>query len=692
LKYSFFRYLFLLTLLLGTMSAATEAESSDQGKPGLKLPASIGLKLPPASGVSLEGISVANAENNSDRKSQNSRQGLKLPPTTGLKLPGFLSKSGGFMGEKEQRVQAKLVLSHSSLTPGAEFYALIPMDVLEGWHIYGSEEKVSKPTRVELLSASFELISQVHGPSKFHTMKFGDEEMRSHWLKSPIYLAVRLKLRKDLSLPSELKLALRVHYQPCTDTSCLMPASLDLESKLSIGALKEELWPGEAKEILSSINKLHPDFFQKPESLKEKSVSEESNPLDKALEGGAFFALLMAFVWGLFASLTPCIYPMIPITVSLFAQGDSSSRLTRFVNALFYVFGIALMYACLGYLASWTGQDLGSWLAYPPVAIGLSLIMLALALSMFGLFELDLPYALKERLSGIEGQSKIALFLMGAAMGFVASPCVGPFAGSIILWLAKNPGSPFFGFLMMASFGLGMGVLFLIIALFSAEILPRSGMWMVKLKQVMGFFLVGVAWYFQQTVLPFAVIEAGWALYLVAAGSLMGAFVSLEWSSPWHQKLSKGLGILLFVYGALQLLAPNLPKQSVNSPQKLQSKKQQIYKSREDGLKAARKSGKPLMLYFHASWCIPCRKIKSTVFPDPEIQKLLQEYEIAWLDCTQGDSEEAQLKNEFYSSASMPFFAIHKSSGRHLKTLDFHGAPSIEELKQILNSGIAANQ
>jgi len=597
----------------------------------------------------------------------------------GIELPGLksITESKARLGLRQKSpIGLEAFLTHQEMQPRDTLGLLIRFSMEEEWHIYGTEEEIGTPTHIRLLSDEFQLISQTLSPSKVHTAGEGDLKIISHWLENKSFAFASLSLKENLILPPETTLRFEVVYQPCTKTTCLRKMTKEFSIPLKIGRTRKvqiENWMEEIPAFLAILKPVDDPV----------KTQKDSSP-EKLLDQGAWMALLSAFLWGLLASLTPCVYPMIPITVSLFSQGSSQSRGKRVFAALVYVLGIALSYAALGMAASYSGKDLGSWLANPYVAVSLAILMVLLALSMFGLFELDLPYSLKEKLNQIEGTSPITLFLMGGVMGFVAAPCVGPFFGAIMIWLVKNPGEPIFGFLMMLSFGLGLGVLFLMVALFSQSILPKSGTWMVTLKKAMGFVLLGMALYFLNFVLDKNSAQMAWGIYILCAGSLMGAFVSLSWDDPWWKKISRGTGILLFAYGSLLILQTQGFLISTGQPSQISTTKQKIFTNHNEALQEGLRQKKPVFLYFGAKWCIPCKKIKEVVLKDSRVKRELNRFIFTMLDCTKDDSHGARVKKEVYNSPHMPFFAFHSSNGKHLQDLDINRAVGIEELLEVL--------
>ena len=587
-------------------------------------------------------------------------------PKLGLKLSSFKKPATADTGP----VKFEVSQSHEKISTGTEVSVMIKFMLDSGWHIYGSREPIGTPTSLRIVnSADWEFVSVKQSEATSHQISLGEEKSYVSWfLENGALMGLTAR-----SITGQGKLFLEAVWQPCTLTSCGMVKTQTIEVLHETGEEKKR-----------AVSQEFSTFFLSSEA--EESNASGGDPIS----GDWWVVLFQAFLWGLLASLTPCVYPMIPITVSLFSGDLHSSKSLRFFRALMYVLGIVLVYALLGVVAAKTGRDLGSWLANPVVAVLLSLLMLLFALSMFGLFEIDLPQAWKQKLNSVEGTNPKTLFFMGCAMGFVAAPCVGPFAGAIILYLVKHPESLLFGFLMMASFGLGMGVLFLVLALFSQNILPRSGAWMVSVKQCMGFVLILVAFHFQTVFLSEEQITLGYSLWFFVGGILFGGLFRLTPSDPFIFRIRQALGLLMILYGLFGMLELRFPSLKgsftgfTGAKASVAQSNKPIYSTRDEAVKAGKNASSPVMLYFTAKWCIPCRQIKETVLPDPLIQKELQRFEVGILDCTEADSEAATIKSQYYESASMPFFAFYDKSGKHRKDLDQHGKIGKEELLKIL--------
>ena len=230
------------------------------------------------------------------------------------------------------------------------------------------------------------------------------------------------------------------------------------------------------------------------------------NPFDSPLQGyletGSLLAFLSVFGAGLLTSFTPCIYPMIPITVGIIGGTGKTSRLQAFSLALTYVVGMALTYAALGVVASLTGQIFGRISASPYVLLAIANIIILFGLSMLDVFTLPMPRFLAGKRAGSNRSGYIGTFGMGLASGLVAAPCTAPVLGVVLAFVATRH-SVVFGGLLLFTFAMGMNMLLLAIGTFAGLLtaLPRSGMWMVRIKKAMGYLMIGVGEYF--------LIEAG---------------------------------------------------------------------------------------------------------------------------------------------------------------------------------------
>src|SRR5512137_1723199 len=275
--------------------------------------------------------------------------------------------------------------------------------------------------------------------------------------------------------------------------------------------------------------------------------------LARLLGEGSALAYGAAFAGGVLTSLTPCVYPLIPITVSIFGARKAGSRRQAILLSALYVLGIAVMYSALGVGAALTGRAFGSVMQNPWVMGAVALVFASMAASMFGAFELQLPAGLQARLSGVGGAGYAGALAMGLVAGVVAAPCTGPVLAAALAFVATK-GSVAFGLGIMFAYALGLGLLFFLIGAFSVS-LPKSGAWMDTVKSVFGVALLAAAGVFLKDAVPGArpLFLASRTAALAAAGLaglgvLLGAFHG-SFHAPGLHRLLKGAGVVLVVGG-----------------------------------------------------------------------------------------------------------------------------------------------
>ena len=346
-----------------------------------------------------------------------------------------------------------------------------------------------------------------------------------------------------------------------------------------------------------------------------------------------FWAFLVIFAWGIAASLTPCVYPMIPITMVIVgAKGGGKAK--GFLLSLTLVLGMAVTYTLLGVIAASTGHAFGASAQHPAFLIPVSLLFGLFALSLFGVFEIRLPAALQSRLQE-SGPRKgfLGAFLMGLVLGPLSAPCVGPVIGTILLAIAAE-GHVLLGALQLFTFALGMGVLFLAVGTFSAS-LPRSGAWLVKLKQVMGLVALGFAIWNVRSISPEWLNQALWAVVLLLTAGVFGVFRTAEGLAP---AFSKALGLLALVIGLfLGLRAAEsglglelLPKARGNPVEQTEAWKQVWMEQDFEGALAKAKADKKLLVVdVWAEWCAACKELDEKTWPAPGVSTWIAQNAVA---------------------------------------------------------------
>ncbi|HSE11379.1 MAG TPA: protein-disulfide reductase DsbD, partial [Rudaea sp.] len=365
--------------------------------------------------------------------------------------------------------------------------------------------------------------------------------------------------------------------------------------------------------------------------------TEEQRLATLLTRGNLFFALGTFFILGIGLAFTPCVLPMVPILSSIIVgQGASVTRLRAFTLSLAYVLGMAFTYAALGVLVGLFGasMNLQAALQSPPVLIGFALVFVLLALSMFGLYELQLPQAWQNRVNALSqnqrGGEYVGVAIMGSLSSLVVSPCLSaPLAGALIV--ISSTGDAMLGGSALLALGLGMGVPLLLIGSSGAQLLPRAGAWMNNVKAVFGVLLIGVAVWLLERVIPAQMTLLLWALLAVGVGVYLGA---LDFSPRrgWGQ-LFKAAGAFSFIYGVLLLIGaasgahdPLAPLSGIaqsgaaqREPTEVQWKKIRGMAALQAEIAAAEEEGKPVALDFYADWCISCKVMARTVFTEPAV-------------------------------------------------------------------------
>ena len=520
----------------------------------------------------------------------------------------------------------------------------------------------------------------------------GDKNLNSHlnFPKAEIYderevytgkfsLFVPINLLKGLSGGENF--TLKLEYQGCAkDGICYQPQILKFGVKKSLGGYS----------VAQIIEAAEPDFADSQAPLSEQdSIAASLSSANFLLSLATFFG------YGLLLSLTPCIFPMIPILSSIIVSKQASggknggvnlsapdensvkfdssnphaknvksknSRATSgFFLSLIYVFAMACAYAVAGVAASVFGSGVQSALQTPAILIGFSLVFVALALSMFGLYELQMPLAMQNALSK-KAQSKggiIGVFAMGFLSALIASPCVAaPLAGAL-LYIAQS-GNALFGGLALFTMGLGMGVPLLLIGASSGKILPRPGAWMDKIKTIFGFIMLIMAVWLSARVLGAMAELLLYGVIGVFASVFFGAFDATSSEQSGGKKLLKGAALLAFIYSVLLIAGSFSGAKSALNP--LEGFKNaggagvNLSKNEPNFIavsnlteleNAVKSSSRPVLIDFYATWCASCNELDEITFKDEAVLKKLDNFTLLRVDVTKNSSDDAQIMKKF---------------------------------------------
>ena len=359
------------------------------------------------------------------------------------------------------------------------------------------------------------------------------------------------------------------------------------------------------------------------------------------------FAVL--FLGGVLTSLTPCVYPLIPITVGIFGARKAEHRTRSIALSATYVAGIAAMYSVLGLVAALSGKAFGTVLSSPAVVVLLAVFLLALAASMFGAFEIALPSALQQKLTSVGGTGFAGAFGMGLVAGIIAAPCTGPVLAGVLAYVATQRNAVL-GFWMLFTYALGMGLLFFVLGATSLR-LPRSGAWMETVKSVLGVALVAAA---VALLLPFLPRPGSLPLSLrtvaiaaaalAFAGVLAGA-LSLSFHDGGREKAMKAAALVVL------LGAVGLRFGWAGEPRSAGAVQIPWVRDEQAAVQQSRATGKPLLIDFFAEWCAACKELDLHTWTDPVVAKEVSE---RFVPLKIDGTEESQQTDELYKKYNVP--------------------------------------
>lgn len=358
-------------------------------------------------------------------------------------------------------------------------------------------------------------------------------------------------------------------------------------------------------------------------------------------------------------SLTPCIYPMIPITVGVLQSQGSKSLLKNFMLSCAYTLGISTTFSLFGLLAATSGEAFGHFMGNPIFVVCIVALLSYFALSLFGFYNLYIPRFLQQKPSlqnSGSGGSFLSIFLFGLISGSVASPCLSP-GLALILSLVATMASKFFGFLLLFAFGIGISTPLLIIGTFSGSInlLPRAGTWMLEIQKLFGFMLFGMCFYYLNNILDWHIISGMIAVFLLISGIYYLYLASSEYSKFWkYFKMLLGVGAVAFsVFMFFQTL------QEVYYPELTNQTELTWYTDYEKAMYDAQKENKKLFIDFWAPYCSLCKLIAKTTLKKPAIVKALQNnYIVLSVNGNDSSAEPFKTLKETYKIKGFPNLII----------------------------------
>jgi thioredoxin:protein disulfide reductase len=468
------------------------------------------------------------------------------------------------------------------------------------------------------------------------------------------------------------RVTLEADYQGCADLGVCYPplaqtASFEFTSELAESA----------------------DIPAATETRPAPPVSEQDRIAAQLADGRIWLVALAFFGFGLLLTFTPCVFPMIPILSNIIiGQKNLTTRKAFFISMVF-VLAMALTYTVAGVFAGLAGANLQAAFQNPWIIGGFVAVFIALAMSMFGFYDLQMPSGIQTRLSNISNRQEGGTFIGAGIMGFLSAlivgPCVtAPLVGAL-LYISQT-GDAFLGGLALFALSMGMGVPLLIIGTAGGKILPRAGGWMDAVKAVFGVALLGMGIWLLERVIPMPVAMFLWGTLFIVSGIYMGALHSLSPEASGWRTLWKGVGLVILVWGVLLMIGAASGGRDVFQPLRgimptagmitagegtvrtasLEFRKVDSLADLEREISEARAAGQPVMLDFYADWCVDCVRMERTTFQDPTVIQALSGTRLLKADVTANNADHRDMLRHF-SLFGPPAIVFYDTQGNELR-------------------------
>jgi thiol:disulfide interchange protein DsbD len=558
----------------------------------------------------------------------------------------------------EPPVSVEVYQSLSSVPPGGTIDIAVVLRMALGWHVNANKvnDEYLIPTTVGADPPPGLTVRTILYPRGIdRTLSFSDKPLRLY--DGTTYIGIRLDVAPQTQ-PATDTLEVKVAYQPCDDEKCIAPETKIFKVPIRVSSTSE------------AIDATHPEVFEKIDFTGTTGQTGATSGRLGAIVArrGLFFAFLIVFLWGLALNLTPCVYPLIPITVGYFG-GQSRGKTSRtFLLAALYVLGMAVMYSTLGLIAALTGSILGTALQNPIVVGAVALVLVLLALSMFGMYEVRLPAGLSGY-AGTAKQGAIGAFLMGLTVGVVAAPCIGPFVLALLTFVGES-GNPALGFSLFFTLAVGLGLPFLFLAVLSGSIsrIPRSGEWMDWVKKLFGVILIAMAIFFLQPHIGDVAYFALMGLLFIAAGVYLGFVRKIQTTGLFFQVFRRFVGIAAPLLGFYVILAPGhiiargAPEGGI------------AWQAYDGALVAqAKQNRQNVLIDFAADWCLPCKELDHRTFSQPDVVDATTGLLTVRADLTETTSPEVAKLRKEYGIKGVPTVVFLDKNGNEREDLRVFG-------------------
>ncbi|MDX9734316.1 MAG: cytochrome c biogenesis protein CcdA [Thermoanaerobaculia bacterium] len=549
------------------------------------------------------------------------------------------------LGAPPEVLSLRLAADTEKIVAGGSFRVAVVATIAPGWHVNSNAPLEDYLIPTEAAIGPVEGLT--FGPPSYPAHR----EAKLPFSDKPLALydgqtVIVFEGKADAALaPGPRTLRATLDYQPCNDAQCLAPSQTEAMLEIEVVPAGTTVAPANA-----ALFPLAGD--RSPASEGATDAAPAATPESGPFSGRSLPAILgLVFLAGLALNLTPCVYPLIPITVGFFSRQSEGKTSRTFGLALAYVLGMSVTYSALGVFAALSGSLFGSWLQKPAVLVVIAAVVLALALSMFGLYELQAPHFITDR-TGSKG-GVLGALTMGLFVGFVAAPCIGPFVLSLLTYVAQQGSAPL-GFALFFTLTMGLGLPYLVLGTVSGSLkaMPRSGEWMIAVRKVFGFVLVALAAWFLRPLLPERVFAWAVALPLLAGGVWFLFFEKAGAGVRWFRGLKVALGLALLAVGAWFVVPSKHADGLAFRPYS------------DAALAEASAAGKPVVIDFFADWCLPCKELEKFTFTDPAVAKALDGWVLLKADLTKSASPEVAALRTRWNVQGVPTIVFLGPDGK----------------------------
>lgn len=544
-------------------------------------------------------------------------------------------------------------------------------EIADGTYLYADKIRIALEDTPDVVLGPYELPEAEIKPDTVRPDgTIGDVAVYHNRIDLPVPL---LRKSKD---PTTLNLV--VQDQGCAERGvCYPPATRRVSLNLPAAT--------EITDIAASPAPQNPTGTASPAAGSADQPLSESDEIAAVLADGNLLAIAALFFgFGLLLAFTPCVFPMIPILSGIIAgQGPAITTRKAFLLSLVYVLAMALTYTVAGVLAGLFGANLQAAFQDPWILSLFALVFVALALSMFGFYELQLPSRLQTRLTEIsnrqEGGTLAGVAIMGLLSALIVGPCVAPPLAGALIFIGQT-GDAVLGGAALFALSMGMGAPLIAIGTSAGKLLPRAGAWMDAVKAVFGVGLLAVAIVLLERILPPAVAMVLWGLLMIGSAVYLGALQQLPPDVSGWRKLWKGLGVFLLAYGILMLVGAAAGGKDTLQPLRglglgggdsashhAAFKRIKTVADLDRELAAAGTAGKPVMLDFYADWCVACKEMERYTFSDPGVIAEMGRFVLLQADVTANDDLDQALMQGRFGIPGPPAILFFDPEGRELR-------------------------